>query len=256
MSETRTILITGAGGFLGSQLRRHFEDRYPLRLVDLRPQGDRQIVRVDLAVWDDDWTTLFQGVDTVFHLAASPRIHATWTELLGPNIDAVANVFEAAARGGVRRVVFASSGHVMKGYNHDASQTQIAADDPPRPWQGSRFAALRGRFTIPYSATKLFGERLAQFYAQTHDLSAISVRLGRVHPPRRIVSWLRKLRDTWQQDSYLSPADFCQLMECCLDAELPDGYALVNGVSAAAAHRWDIEHTRRIVHYSPRRKVA
>src|SRR5262245_1539206 len=112
MAETGTVLITGAAGNLGSKLRRHLEGRHDLRLLALEPRGDPAILRADLARWEPRWVEQFRGVHAVVHLAADPTAHQTWPNLIGPNVDAVVNVFQAAVQTGVRRIVYASSNHV------------------------------------------------------------------------------------------------------------------------------------------------
>ena len=116
--EPRTVLITGACGNIGRKLRRAWADVYDLVLIDrLDDPDDPEIITADLEILDDDWITHFHGVDTVVHLAANTDEHAPWDDLIGPNIDVLANVFHAAALAGVERVVFASSNHVMGGRN-------------------------------------------------------------------------------------------------------------------------------------------
>src|SRR5262245_37329869 len=137
MAGIKSVLITGAAGNLGAKLRRHLEGRYELRLLDLDPRGDRAIVAADLARWDAAWVEQFRGVDAVVHLAADPVAFRPWPDLLGPNVDAVVYAYEAAARGGVRRFVFASSNHVMGGYQDDPEPARLTADTPPRP--GTRY---------------------------------------------------------------------------------------------------------------------
>ncbi len=112
MVEKRIVLITGAAGNLGGKLRRHLEERYPLRLLDREPRGDSAIVAADLSQWGG-WTEQFRGVDTVFHLAADPTAQQSWPKLIAPNIDATIHVFHAAVQAAVRRIVYASSNHVM-----------------------------------------------------------------------------------------------------------------------------------------------
>src|SRR3954470_13852579 len=131
--QAKTVLITGAAGNLGSKLRRHLEGRFDLRLLDVDPRGDQAIVRVDLARWDDGWVEHFCNVDVVVHLAADPTAHQAWPKLVGPNVDAVANVFEAAAQQRVRRIVYGSSNHVMGGYKDDPEPPLLTTDTPPRP---------------------------------------------------------------------------------------------------------------------------
>ena len=89
------VLITGAGGNLGTKLRRHLQDRYELVLTSRRKHPPTELHVADLTRWDDAWTALFRGVDVVVHLAANPHPAAVWSELAAPNIDMVLNVCEA-----------------------------------------------------------------------------------------------------------------------------------------------------------------
>ena len=131
MSSTSTVLITGSTGNLGGKLRRHLEGRWPLRLLDREPRGEPSVLVADLSRWAE-WTEQFRGVDTVFHLAADPTAHQTWPNVIAPNIDATLHVFAAAVQHGVRRIVFASSNHVMGGYK-DREPSLITTDLPPLP---------------------------------------------------------------------------------------------------------------------------
>ncbi len=118
----------------------------------------------DLAIFDEDWITHFHGVDTVVHLAANPNESAPWEDLIGPNLDALANVFHAAALAGVERIIFASSNHVMGDYRH-LGDGPITVDMTPLP-------------DGPYGVTKLVGERLGRSLARAFDLTFIAIRIG------------------------------------------------------------------------------
>src|SRR5262245_30094345 len=109
----KTVVITGATGNLGGKLRRHLSGRFTLRLTDLDARGDPEVTPADLSRWDASWTRLFEGADAAVHLAGCPLAHARWEELVAPNLDGLVNVFEAAVRAGVKRLIFASSNHVM-----------------------------------------------------------------------------------------------------------------------------------------------
>ena len=102
----RTVLITGAAGNIGTKLRAHFSGLgWTVRAVDLDPRGDGTIAAADLAQWDDDWARLFSGVDAIVHLAGDPSPRASWASVQRLNIDLTANVYEAASRHAVRRVI-------------------------------------------------------------------------------------------------------------------------------------------------------
>jgi uronate dehydrogenase len=248
-------LITGAAGNLGGKLAAHFKDRYPLRLLDRDPRGDPSVVRTDLSRWDERWVEQFRGADVVFHFAADPTAHQTWPHLVGPNIDATLHVFQAALRGGVRRVVFASSNHVMGGYSDDPEPARITTDLPPRP--GTRYAVGgEPRDSSAYAATKLFGERVGKLHAELHGLSVLAVRIGWVRPSENRAADVPPERGEWFHLMWLSNGDFVQLMECCLHAPDSPRFAVLHGMSANTGMRWDLESTRRLVGYEPRDDVT
>ncbi len=138
-------LITGAGGNLGTKLRHYLSDEYELVLSSLHPRGDPSIQPADLSVWDENWVALFAGVDVVIHLAANPSPQAAWADLVSANVDMVLNVCEACVANDVGRLVFASSNHVMSGYQRK-DVPLLRSDTPPCPGN-------------PYGATKLFSVR-------------------------------------------------------------------------------------------------
>jgi uronate dehydrogenase len=241
------VLITGAAGNLGAKLRRHMEGRCGLVLID-RAGGDGVLV-ADLSAWDESWVAHFRGVDAVVHLAGNPVAYAPWPELIGPNIDAVLNVFEASARGGVKRVVFASSNHVMGGYQ-DEPAVPITPQLPPRP--GLRYGADGAkRDSGPYGATKLFGERVGKHYADARGLSVIAVRIGWVWRGENTPAELPADRGPWFRQMWLSDRDYLHLMDCCLGAELAERFVIVNGMSANGGMRWDLGDTARLLGFRP-----
>src|SRR5262249_14378395 len=127
---TKTVLITGAGGNLGSKLRRHFEQLgWTLRLLDVDARGDAKTMACDLAVWDDAWARQFAGVDAVVHFAGQPSPAAPWNNIQRLNIDLTMNVYEAAARHGAKRLIFASSNWTVAG--HRFADFQLTTDVEP-----------------------------------------------------------------------------------------------------------------------------
>ena len=244
----RRVLITGSAGLLGTKLRAPLSGRYEWIRLD-RVATDDETVTADLSVWDEGWARRFEGVDAVVHLAGNPVAYADWPALVGPNVDAAINVFDAAARAKVRRVVFASSNHVMGGYR-DVPGVSITTALPPKP--GLRYVADGAeRFSGAYAATKLFGERLAaQYAARGHE--AIAVRYGWVWKGGNDPARLPAERGDWFRRMWLSDGDFVRLTECCLTAELADRFTIVNGMSANAGMRWDLTDTERAVGFRPR----
>jgi NAD+ dependent glucose-6-phosphate dehydrogenase len=250
MTNKTKILITGATGNLGAKLRRSLEHKSELRLIDIDPRGDDSVFAADLSRWDETWVERFRGVHTVVHLAADPTANQVWPKLIGPNIDAVANVFQASAHAGVTRVIYASSNHVMGGYQHDPDPARITTDIPPRP--GTQYMVDgQMRDSTPYASAKLFGERLGQTYSDATGMSVIAVRIGWVRPGENLARDIPTERGPWFRLMWLSNRDFCQLIEKCIDADPAIRFAIVNGMSANAGMRWDIEYTQRLVGYEP-----
>ncbi len=233
-----TILITGAAGSIGKKLRAHFEAKggYDLRLLDRHDGGDAAVRVADLAVWDDSWVDLFRGVDAVVHLAGNPRPEAPWASIQRDNIDLVLNVYEAAARQGAKRLVFASSNWTMAG--HRFAGGPLPTDREPYP-------------VNPYGVSKLIGERLGRSYSDRWGLSVICFRIGYCqhipgNPPGPTMSY-----NEWGQLMWLSDRDICQGFEKAVLAPADVRFAVLNLMSNNPGMRWDIETTERAIGYVP-----
>lgn len=232
----RTVLITGASGNLGRKLREAWGDVYDLILLDREADpDDEELIVADLTELDERWLNQFHGVDTVIHLAANPSDTATWEELEGPNLDALANVFHASALAGVDRIVYASSNHAMGGYR-ELGDMPITVDLPPRP-------------DGPYGAAKLFGERLGKSLGHAFDITFIALRIGWVQPGENRPD---TLPDDWSRSIWLSNNDFVRLLDCAVEAELDDRlFVVVNGISNNRGTRWDLTPAADLLGYFP-----
>lgn len=235
MAIRRRILITGAGGNIGIKIRSHLEvrDEFDLTLIDRVPGGDRKVIAADLSRYDASWSGHFQGIDTVLHLAADPRIAAQWEDLEGPNVDATINTYEAAVAGGVARVIFASSLQTATG--HLGRRRSITTDPPANPLNF-------------YGVTKIFGERLGRNYAERHGLSVICLRIGTVRNGDNLPRG--RADDIWQQQRWLSNRDLCQGFERAIRAE-DVRFAVVNLTSDNVGTPWDLTQTHRTLGFVP-----
>lgn len=234
--ESRTVLITGACGNIGRKLRTAWEDVYDLILLDAEPgEDDPDVFKVDLADFDEEWITHFHGVDTVVHLAADRDETASLADLERPNLDALANVLNAAALAGVERFIFASSVHVMTGYREDPPDV-ITTETPPKP-------------SGVYGALKFAGERFGRSLAQAFDVTFIAVRLGYVQEgPNRPDT----LPDDWNKKLWLSNGDLVRLFDSAVEAEIEDRlFLVVNGVSRNHGGQWDLTAPAEVLGYLP-----
>ena len=230
-----SVLITGATGNLGTKLRRHLEAnrRYDLRLLCLNGANDPAVATVDLSRPDESWRHYFAGVDVVLHFAAESKPRADWSSVQRHNIDATLNVFHAAVRHNVRRIVFASSNWTMAGYRFGTER--LTTDMSPRP--------LRA-----YGISKLICERIGENFAKSHDVSVICLRIGNCPPTVHDRALMRVSR--WQQEMWISDRDFLQLVERAMLAS-DIRFAVVNGESNNPGMRWDLTETRRLLGYVP-----
>ncbi|MCY2932660.1 MAG: NAD(P)-dependent oxidoreductase [Planctomycetota bacterium] len=232
----RTILITGACGNIARKLRDAWEDIYDLVLIDaVVDDNDPDVIQADLSVWDQNWVDLFADVDTVIHLAGNRDEFSAWHELAAPNIDAFANVLNAAILNEVERFIYASSNHVMGGYR-DIEEIPITSDLPPKP-------------DSPYGGTKLMGERLGKASADAFGMTFLAIRIGWIQDG---INDPETLPDEWARMMWLSNDDMIQLFECAVEADLGDReFLIVNGMSNNSGMRWDLGPANEWLGFQP-----
>ncbi|GAA0903655.1 NAD(P)-dependent oxidoreductase [Streptomyces thermoalcalitolerans] len=229
MPAPRTVLLTGAAGRIGTLMRDLLPDYgYALRLLDMRPvEGEPDAIVADLAD-RDALREAVRGVDAIIHLAGI-SLEASFEKILKANIEGTYHLYEAAREEGVRRIVFASSNHVV---GHTPAP---APGEPPVPVGTPR------RPDTFYGLSKSFGEDLAQLYWDRHGLETVSVRIGSCFPEPTSVRML---------SLWLSPADAARLFHAALTAENV-GHTVVHGVSANTRLWLDLTSARALG-YEPR----
>lgn len=211
------LLLTGAAGGLGKVLRQRLRPYANiLRLSDIGEMAPaegphEEVVRCDLA---DKAAVhqLVEGVDAILHFGGV-SVERPFEEILGANICGVFHIYEAARRHGVKRVVFASSNHVIGFYKQDQ---RLDANSPRRP-DGY------------YGLSKSYGEDMASFYFDRYGIETVSIRIGSSFPEPAN----RRMMSTW-----LSYDDLTQLIERALYT--PNvGHTVVYGMSNNREVWWD-----------------
>ena len=218
----KKILITGAAGDVGSHLRRELAGRYELRLSDIRPiarlSPGEEFMRGDCASLRD-MLKITRGVEAIVHLGGF-SVEGSWETILRANIVGAYNVFEAARRSGVRRIVFATSNHAVGFYDRDET---IDHRVYPKP-------------DSCYGAPKVFGEALGSLYAHKYGMEIVCVRIGNVNPrpmdKRRLSIWL-------------SPRDLAQLVSIAVDKP-GIRFEIVYGVSGNRRSWYDNANAERL----------
>jgi uronate dehydrogenase len=174
----KTVLITGATGDVGTHLRRELAGKYKIRASDLRPMkkiAGEAFIKADISKMSDA-LKITKGVDAVIHLGGY-SVEGPWEGILNANIIGCYNVFEAARRNGVKRILFPTSNHAVGFYRRDRT---IDHNVYPKP---------DGR----YGVSKVFGEALGSLYADKYGMEMFMMRIGNVGPrpidKRRLSIW-------------------------------------------------------------------
>lgn len=217
------ILLTGAAGGLGQALRPRLKANCTvLRCADrvaFDSAGEQEeFVLAELAD-ANAVMAMMQGVDAVVHLGGVST-EAAFEPILQANILGMYNLYEAARKQGVQRIIFASSNHVTGYYKQ--SET-INASHPPRP-DGL------------YGVSKAFGEDLSRMYFDRYGIETACVRIGSSFP---------EPKDRRMLASWLSYEDLHRLVTACLTTPVL-GHSIIFGMSNNAVTWWDNAHAKHI----------
>ena len=217
------LLLTGAAGGLGRELRPRLKAHCAvLRLSDIAELGaaaaGEELMPAALEQ-ADAVLALLAGVDAVVHLGGV-SVEGPFEPILQANIVGAYNLYEAARKQRVRRIVFASSNHVTGFYRQDQI---IDATMPMRP-DGY------------YGLSKAFGENLAQFYFDRYGIETVSLRIG---------SSFSEPKDRRMLATWMSYDDLERLVVASLTAPVV-GHSVIYGMSDNAAVWWDNTPARHI----------
>ncbi len=173
-------IVTGGAGFIGSHIvdRLVSEGNEVVVIDDESSESHDQFYRNDSAKYyqydianHKPWlTTLFEGVDTVFHLAAESRIQPA---ILNPlkavetNVMGTCSVLQAARENNVRRVVYSSTSSAY-GFNSIPNE-ETQNDD----------------CLNPYSVSKVSGEKLCKMYYDLFGVETVTFRYFNVYGERQ-----------------------------------------------------------------------
>ena len=217
----KTVLITGATGDVGTHLSRELAGRYKLRLSDrrpLKPPKGQSFVRADISKMSEA-LRITKDVDAVVHLGGY-SVEGPWEAILQANIVGCYNVFEAARRIGVKRILFPTSNHATGFYRRDQT-----IDHRVYPKPDSR-----------YGVSKVFGEALGSLYADKYGMEMFMIRIGNVGP---------KPLDKRRLSLWFSPRDLAQLVSIGIDH--PDiKFEIVYGVSGNKRSWYDNSNAVRL----------
>ncbi len=175
------VLITGMSGLIGGLAARSLSDKYEISGIGRTAVEGWPYTVADIADFDA-MRPAFDGADTVLHLAAS-RGNLPFDTHYSANVVGTYNVLEAARQAGVKRVILASSGAVVGGYEKDEPYRSLVSGDPSvtRPDDLEMITVdHQPRPRGDYAVTKLWSEAIGRAYSEAHDLSVICIRVGKV----------------------------------------------------------------------------
>ena len=215
-SSLNRLLLTGAAGALGQVLRASLKPyARTMRLSDRAPMAaaiaGEEVLPCDLAD-KAAVDALVAGCDAIVHLGGV-SVERPFEEVLEGNIRGVFHLYEGARRHGAKRVVFASSNHVI-GFHPQGEMLDAASPRRPDGY---------------YGLSKSYGEDLSRFYFDRYGIETACLRIGSSFPEPRD----RRMLITW-----LSYRDLTELVRCCLFAPRL-GHTIVYGASDNRDKWWD-----------------
>ncbi len=243
MSHTiRKIGITGAGGNIGTTLRKGWEGRFDLTLFDLKDApttASEKSVRLDCGD-RDQLKGAFSNLDALIHLAGDPRPNAPPESTLRNNFASTSYVFEEARLAGVKKLIFASSNFYHEGDLSRALQQRqirsIRLDRPPTP-------------QCLYGESKVFGETVGR------HLSHLGIHFAALR-----IGWTVPEDSPVRHDSAYMRAVFCShrdLVEAFTKAlEFPREFVVGFAVSNNDDNVFDLSGTREHLGFHPQDNSA
>ena len=193
-----------------------------IRVSDLANLGNAQaheeLVHCDLGDFDG-MLGLLDAVDAVVHLGGMST-DGPFEPILNANIRGVYNLYESARIKGVKRILFASSNHVV-GFHKQTDRLDATAATRP---DGN------------YGVSKAFGESLSSFYFDRYGIETVCMRIGSSFP---------KPIDHRMLSTWLSYDDLTALIHCALLA--PEvGHTIVYAASDNTLAWWDNRYANHL----------
>jgi len=178
------VLVTGAGGFIGSHLTErlvelgarvrafvHYNSLGTWGWLEYSPQKNEvEVIAGDICDRDRVREAV-QGVDVIFNLAALigiPYSYHAPISYVRTNVEGTLNVLQGAFEASVERVVHTSTSEVY-------GTAQYVPIDEQHPLKGQS----------PYSATKIGADKLAEAFYCSFGLPVVTVRPFNTYGPRQ-----------------------------------------------------------------------
>lgn len=233
------ILITGATGTIGSKLIPALENEHDLVLLSRRKiQDDARWRQVDVTKIEQVMDAM-RGCETVIHLAIASGQEGDYEgddfneQRFEINVKGTYNVFEAARRTEVKRVIYTSSLTVVWGY---LPPTFVEGDAPAKP-------------VGTYALTKHLGEQIAEHYAKVHGLSVLCMRI-----PKPVDIEDKTSKATPILPQWIAFPDLVQAYLLALKLQ-NNFFETITLVGESSRRRWDISKAEQLLGYQPQHRL-
>ena len=239
------VLVTGMSGLIGGVVRKRLEGKYELSALNRSEVPGVACHRADIADLEAI-RPAFEGIDVVVHMAALARGNASWEEVLHHNVIGTYNVFEAARSAGVKRIVSASSGATVSGWEAEMPYRALAEGDYEEVEEGWEKLTHETPYRPSglYGCSKVWGETLARHFTDTSDLSILSIRIGAVGAEDRP----KQMR---QYSVWCSQETIGRMVEACVEAPEALKFDIFFAVSNNKWSYRDMEHAREVLGFEP-----
>ncbi len=273
--SARRVLVTGAAGYIASQMLPTLRERYETVLVDVKEvdsagQPVEGVGVVDLVDPDRSrYARYFDGVDAIVHLgyrrrSGDPLEHFSDEKA---NVEMAYNVLRTSYDSGVRRVVMASSNHAADWYEHALIHRRrmdvldpytLPLSDNFYGWAKASYEHLGFLFAAGMLERRSEGgvDRDVGRLAAGRRLEVVMVRIG---APRELdLSVYGGDAAHYKRDlgAYISPRDLTQLFVKAIETpnienEYGVPWQVVYGISDNTRAFWSLANARRVLGYEP-----
>lgn len=243
------VAVTGASGFVGRFVVDALRPHHDVKLIDIIPPNhstDLEFVRTDIREIQEV-ERAFAGVTHVVHMAAIVRDRAKrpLRDFADVFVLGTWNVFEAAVRNEVKRIVNVSSIIATGQPEINPASLPTRAVDPPH-----FSAADIPNANLTYSLGKYLGEQIASAYSAAHGIESVVIRPGVVAGDGMNGQPSRPQEPEPYWFMYVHPADLAQAIAKAVLAEsTPTG--VYNIVAGRTDSRYDWEPARVELGYKP-----
>lgn len=230
----KTILITGASGYVGKAfLSAHGRD-YKFRVFGRTPVEGHEFFKGDIKSLED-LERAMKGVDAALHLAAATTdgTGITDNEYFQTNTVGTFNLLEAAFRNKVKKVVYGSS---VCAVGFRATPRLIMETDKCEPSDGM------------YGYSKYLSEQLCECYAATRGIRIIALRTAMVVPQHKIIAPTNPLARHWLGAVHID--DVVQAFRLAIEND-GIGYGVYHVATDNPASKFDITKAKAELGYRP-----